>query len=85
MMTNPVASLNAMNAAYNWMSVANARLGLLSFAGSGVSSSALLNADKNYEPDMLNDSFMYQAYSAMADTQARITKDNIKRSFSIFA
>lgn len=86
MMTGSVASLQASNAAFNWMNAASARLGLLSCCGGGQPSfTGLYNADKKYELDMLNDSFQYQAYTAMADSQEKIKKENIKRSFSIFA
>ena len=82
MMTNPVGSLSASNAAFNWMNAASARVGLLSFQGN---SASLLAMDKNFASNMLNDSFQYQAYSAMADSEAKLKKENIKRTFSIFA
>lgn len=72
MMTQTVSRLSASNAAYNWMSNANA---LLSFKGNS----------KNLELQMLNDSFRYRAYSAMADSEDKVRKENIKRTFSIFA
>lgn len=72
MMTSTVSRLNASNAAYNWMSCANA---LMSFKGN---SNAL-------QLQMLQDSFNYKAYNAMADSMDKVEKDNIKRSFSIFA
>lgn len=87
MMTGSVSRINASNAAFGWMQAANARLGMLSCCGGQgqPSFAGLYNSDKNLELDMLNDSFNYQAYNAMADTQDKIAKDNIKRSFSIFA
>lgn len=88
MMTGSVASLNASNAAFGWMQAANARLSLLSCCGGKPSFGSLYNtynADRNLELDMLNDSFQYKAYTAMADSQEKIKKQNIKRSFSIFA
>lgn len=86
MMTGSVASLNANNAAFGWMQAANARLGMLSCCGGGQPSfKGLYNADRNLELDMLNDSFNYQAYTAMAGSMEKIKKENIKRSFSIFA
>lgn len=72
MMTNTVSRLSASNAAYNWMSAANS---LMSFKGNS----------KNLELQMLNDSFKYQAYTAIADSQDKVQKENIKRTFSIFA
>lgn len=84
MMTNPIGGLNASNAAYNWMNAANARMNL-AFRGNSMPSDSLYAADKNLTLQMLNDSFRYQAYSAMDDMQKRIAKENIKRSFSIFA
>lgn len=84
-MTGSVNSLNASNAAFNWMQAANARLGMLSCCGGKPSFAGLYNADRNLELDMLNDSFQYQAYNAMADTQEKVKKENIKWSFSMFA
>lgn len=83
MMTNPIGRLSANNAAYNWMNAANARINLLSFGGNNTA--ALFAADKNLQQQMLMDSFNYKCYSALADMQERIQKENIKRSFSIFA
>lgn len=85
MMTGSVASLNASNAAFGWMQLANARLGLLSCCGGKPSFGSLYNADKNYELGMLNDSFQYQANTVLADSMERVKKDDIKRSFSMFA
>ena len=86
MMTGQVSRINAGNAAFGWMQAANARMGLLSCCGGGQPSfQGLYNADKQLELDMLNDSFQYQAYNAMADSQDKVAKENIKRSFSIFA
>lgn len=86
MFTSGVASLQASNAAFNWMQAANARLGMLSCCGGGQPSfKGLHNSDRNLELDMLNDSFNYQAYTAMADSMEKVKKDNIKRSFSMFA
>lgn len=84
MMTGNVSVLNASNAAFNWMQAANARMGMLSCCGQP-SFRGRNDADLNLQLGMLNDSFRYQAYNAMADSQEKINKDNIKRSFSIFA
>lgn len=84
MMTGSVASLNASNAAFNWMQTANARMGMLSCCGQP-SFKGLHNSDTNLQLDMLNDSFRYQAYNAMADSQEKVKKENNKRSFSMFA
>ena len=84
MMTGSVSRLSASNAAYGWMSVANSLMNL-SFRGSSMPYASLLSADKNLTLNMLNDSFRYQAYNAMADSQEKVQKENIKRSFSIFA
>ena len=72
MMTNPVGRLTAMNAAYSWMGAANS---LMSFKGNST----------QLQLQMLNDSLNYKAGLLMQETQDKITKDNIKRSFSIFA
>lgn len=71
-MTGRVGTLSASNAAFNWMSAANS---LCSFKG-----------NSNYlQQQMLMDSFNYKCYSAMAESEDRIAKEDIKRSFSIFA
>lgn len=86
MMTNPIGRLSANNAAYNWMGAANSLTNLCSFSGSSTCNPAsLLSSEKNLAAQMLNDSFQYQAYSAMADSQEKLQKENIKRSFSTFA
>lgn len=85
MMTNRIPGLSASNAAFNWMNAANARLSMLSCCGGKPSFAGLYNADKNLSLQMLNDSFQYQAYTAMADSQEKLEKENIKRSFSTFA
>lgn len=82
MMVNTINRLSANNAAFNLMNAANARLNLIGFKGN---SASLLAMDNQLSCDMLNDSFKYQAYSAMADSDEKLQKENIKRSFSIFA
>lgn len=82
MMTNPIGGLTASNAAYNWMSAANARIGMLSFAGNP---QAALRRDKQLQLNMLNSSLQYKAGLLMEETNKKIQKDNIERSFSIFA
>lgn len=72
MMTQTVSRLSANNAAYNWMNAANS---LCSFKGDS----------RNLELQMLNDSFRYRAYNAIADSEDKVRKENIKRTFSIFA
>lgn len=72
MMTNRVGTLTANSAAYNRMSAANS---LMSFKGN---STAL-------QLQMLNDSLRYKAGLMMEKTEDTITKENIKRTFSIFA
>lgn len=85
MMTNPVNRLSASNAAFNWMQAANARLGMLSCCGGNPSFGAFYGPDKYLTLQMLNDSFQYQANNVIADSQEKLEKENIKRSFSIFA
>lgn len=72
MMTNPIGSLTANNAAYRWMSAANS---LMTFKGNSTP----------LQLQMLNDSLAYRAGLLMQESQDRITKENIKRTFSIFA
>lgn len=84
MFTGPVSQLNAINAANNWMNAADS-LRNLAFTGCCGDPASTSSAEKNLRLQMLNDSFEYQAYSAMQDMQDRINKDKIKRSFSIFA
>lgn len=85
MMTNPVGSLQANNAAYNWMQAVNIRIAQtrneISF---GTNYAALHAADSKLERSMLQDSFEYRAYTALDDMNRRIEKQKIKRSFSIF-
>lgn len=83
MMTGSVSSLQASNAAFRWMQASNARMGMLSCCGQP--SFKGNDKDQNLELDMLNDSFQYSAYNAMADSMERVKKQNIKRSFSMFA
>lgn len=73
MMIKPVSRLSANDAAFGWMNAANA----LSCCNGGNS--------KGLELQMLQDSFNYKACSALADTQEKLQKENIKRSFSTFA
>lgn len=82
MMTNPIGGLTASNAAFNWMSAAQARIGLLSFKGN---SASLLAADKQLTCDMFNDSLMYKVGLLQEETNKKIRDANIKRTFSIFA
>lgn len=79
--TNPINRLSASNA--HLMSAANARMNL-AFRGRSGNFSALLAADKNLALQMLNDSFEYQAYSKLEESEKKATDENIKRSFSIF-
>jgi hypothetical protein len=72
MMTNSIGGLTANNAAYSWMGAANS---LMSFKGN---STAL-------QLSMLNDSLRYKAGLLMQESQDKVQKENIKRSFSIFA
>lgn len=83
MMTNPIGGLTANNAAYNWMSSANSLRNLASFGGGN--SDALLAAEKRLTSNMLNDSVKYRAGLLMQESQDKIAKENIKRTFSIFA
>lgn len=82
MMTNRIGGLTANNAAYNYMSAANSLIGLCSFKGSPAS---LLSAEQRLTTDMLNDSLTYKAGLLMQETQDKLTKENIKRTFSTFA
>lgn len=82
MMTNRIGGLTANNAAYNWMSSASA-LNALSFRGGNGAS--LLSQEKSLRTSMLNDGVSYKAGLLMDETQHRLQKENIKRTFSIFA
>lgn len=83
MMTNPIGGLTASNAAYNWMSAANSLLALSSCNTGNTAS--LFAAEKRLRLNMLNDEVAYQAGLLMQESQDKITKDNIERTFSIFA
>lgn len=82
MFISPISRLSANNAAFNWMNSANSLMGLISFGGSPRS---LLAAEQQLTMGMLTDSFKYRAYNAMADSQEKLEKENIKRTFSTFA
>lgn len=82
MMTNRTGVLTANYAAYNCMNSANS-LRALSF-GAG-NSASLLSQENRYRTSMLNDGVNYKAGLLMQETNDKITKDNIKRTFSTFA
>lgn len=82
MMTNPIGSLTANNAAYNWMSSANALMGL-SFRGGN--SASLLAQENLLTTGMMQDQWLWEEGNLMQESQNKITKDNIKRTFSVFA
>lgn len=83
MMTSGVASLKASDAAFRWMSVANARMSMLSCCGQP-SFKGRNDADVNLQLDMLNASTQYKANMLMADTFEKVKKDNLKRSLTMF-
>lgn len=83
MMTNPIGRLSANNAAYNLMNASNSLIRLCSFTGGNPTS--LLSAEKNLTTNMLNDSLIYKAGLLMDESQDKLAKENIKRTFSIFA
>lgn len=82
MMTNSIGRLTANNAAYNWMSSSNALMGLASRGGNGAS---LLRSENSLRMSMLNDSLNYKAGLLMDETNKKLTDENIKRTFSVFA
>lgn len=82
MMIQPINRLNANNAAYNWMNSADALRGL-AFTGNG-NMRSLLSAENNLTTQMLNDSLIYRASLLMEESQDKINKENIKRTFSMF-
>lgn len=80
-------SINRMNnAAFNYMSVANARMGLISMAGRpGMNMSTMAALDNQLECDMFQQGLIYKM-SQMNEAQYKKLQDaNIKRSFSTFA
>lgn len=78
------AILNANNAAYNMMQGSNALLGLCSFKGNPDLNS-LNNAEKQITFQMLNSQIQYEANQAQLDSLDKMRKDDIKRTFSVFA
>lgn len=82
MMIQPINRLSANNAAYNWMNSADALRGL-AFTGND-NMRSLLSAENNLNIKMLNDSVIYQASLLMEESQDKINKENIKRTFSMF-
>lgn len=83
MMVQTINRLSANNAAYNWMSSADA-LRSLAFTGGG-NSKAIQEYEKRLQAQMLNDSLNYKANLLIEESMDRVRKENIKRSFSIFA
>ncbi|MFA7658032.1 MAG: hypothetical protein WCY19_01205 [Candidatus Gastranaerophilaceae bacterium] len=82
MFIGPVSRLSANNAAFNWMNSANSLMGLLSFGGN---SSSLLASEQRLTSGMLNNSLIYKASLLQEESMKKVSDENIKRSFSIFA
>ncbi len=83
MMTNPIGGLTANNAAFRLMSASNSLMNLASFKGGNLA--AIRNAENKLTLNMLHDNLLYKAGLLMQESQDKIAKENIKRSFSIFA
>lgn len=82
MMINPISRLTANNAAFNMMNDANSIINLCSFKGDPAAAFAM---EQRLTQDMLRNQLQYQASLEMEETQDRLNKENIKRTFSIFA
>ncbi len=90
---NAIAMANytmmANNSAYNWMNAANTRIGMMSGIGANNISFGSLEslhaADTQLELNMLRSSLQYKMSKAMLEQLEKLQKDDIKRSFSIFA
>lgn len=80
MFTNAIGMMS--DSAFGVQRNLNALTGL---AGSGDDSRATLDKEKALTSDNLKKQFVYNASDLMADSQDKINKENIKRSFSIFA
>lgn len=82
MMIKPVGRLTSNEAASNWMSAADSRVGLCNLAGTP---STIISMDKNLTSNMLNDSLTYKAGLLQEESLKKLSNENIKRSFSTFA
>lgn len=77
---------SANNAAYRWMSGANALQNMCSFSGLQNMDLASLNEyEKNIQTDMLTNSLIYKMSMAQEKSLKKLADENIKRSFSTFA
>lgn len=82
MMINPINRIMTNNAAYSAM---NASDSLMRLSFKGGNPNMLMSAEKNLTLRMLNDSLMYKASLLKEETDEKLAKEKIKRSFSIFA
>lgn len=73
------------NAAYSLMQNRNALMGLTRNAGSFGNMNALRNAETRLQLDSLQNQWLYSAAELMEDSQRKLQKENIKRTFSTFA
>ena len=72
------------NSAYNWM---NSGAALISMAGnpSAMSPNALRTNENRLKLMMINDSLMYKVAELQDESSKKLVKDNIKRTFNVFA
>ena len=82
MFVGPVGRLSSNNAAFNWMNASNSLMGLCSFGGN---TDRLRRAELGLTLGMLNDSLNYKAGILQEESARKLSKENIKRTFSTFA
>ena len=73
------------NAAFNTMQNCDTMMGMTRNAGSATNMQALSKKETNLQVQNLQNQLTYQACDAMEDSQQKMKKDNIKRSFTMFA
>ncbi len=84
MLVTGISGLTATNSAYSAMSSANSLMSLTRNAGN-MNSRSLLNAEKKLNADMQTNSLLYKISTLMEDREKQYQKEDIKRSFSVFA
>lgn len=85
MYVNSIGMIN--NSAFNMMQNSNSLMSLTRSAGANPNQdlNALNQSEKKLTASNLQNSLIYNASSLMEDSQKKLEKENIKRSFSTFA
>lgn len=83
MFVSQVGMMN--NAAFGTMQNCNTMMSMARNAGSSKNLQALSKKETGLQIQNLQNQLVYSASEAMEDSQEKIKKENIKRSFSMFA